>query len=190
MSKAVVIIGGGMAGTAAAYMLTAQGYAVTIVEKNSYLGGRIHTHLVDGAAVEMGAGFMTRIYTNVHEFLQREGLSERLYRAHGSSGMVRDGHVRMADLPTLAGNQALSWQAKLQILPLFVQTLARWRHLDHHAFYKADRYDTRSVTQMFPEDRQEIVEYLLQPMLNGYFYWTPEHVSEAMLFVLAKAALV
>lgn len=179
-----------MAGTSAAHSLTRRGFEVTILEKNDRLGGRIHSHLVEGAAVEMGAGFMTRIYSNVHDFLRREGLEEQLYRQYGNSGMMRDGQLRMANLQTLAGNKALSWPAKLQILPLAAKTLMRWRHLDHHAFWKAAPYDERSVVAMFPKQKQEIVEYLLQPMLNGYFYWAPEHVSEAMLFSLAKAALM
>lgn len=190
MHKTVVIIGGGLAGTAAARALAKRGYATTILERNDYLGGRVRTHLVNGAAVEMGAGFLTRIYSNLRTFLRDENLHDTLYPQHGSSGMVRNGQIRMLDIPTMLGGQALSWEAKRQLLPLLAKTLARWQRLDPHAFWKADRYDERSVAAMFPRHRQEIVEYLLQPLLNGYFYWAPERVSEAMLFMLVKAALV
>ncbi len=190
MTKCIAVIGGGLAGTSAAYTLMKRGYDVTILERNDYLGGRIHTHAVDGVVTEMGAGFMTKIYTNLLTFLRNEGLDMQLYRQHGSSGIVRNGQVRMATLPTLMGNDALSWDAKLRVVPLFFKTLARWQHLDHHDFWRADRYDNRSVTDMFDKRSKEVLEYLLQPMLNGYFYWTPEHVSEAMLFCLCKAALI
>lgn len=190
MTKRIAVIGGGLAGTSAAYALVKRGYNVTILERNDYLGGRIHSHAIDGVVTEMGAGFMTKIYTNLLTFLRIEGLDTQLYRQHGSSGIVRNGQVRMATLPTLMGSDALSWNAKLGILPLFFKTLARWQHLDHHEFWRADRYDNRSVTDMFDKRGKEVLEYLLQPMLNGYFYWTPEHVSEAMLFCLCKAALI
>jgi diapolycopene oxygenase len=50
MSKIVVVVGGGLAGTAAAHWLVKKGYIVTIIEKQDHLGGRILSELVDGAA--------------------------------------------------------------------------------------------------------------------------------------------
>jgi oxygen-dependent protoporphyrinogen oxidase len=116
-------------------------------------------------------------------------LSEQLVSRHETAGILRDGKIRMATLRTLAGNDALSWSAKLHMLPLFLKTLTCWPNLDQHAFWKAHKYDNRSVAEMFPGADTELLEYLLQPMLNGYFYWTPERVSEAMLLILNKAAL-
>jgi len=80
MTKHVVVIGGGMAGTAAAYPLRSRGYKVTILERSDRLGGRIRSESVEGAAVEMGAGFITKSYTNVLAFLTETDLSKRLYR--------------------------------------------------------------------------------------------------------------
>lgn len=190
MSKHIVVIGGGLAGTSAAHVFVEQGYKVTIIEKSDYLGGRIHTHLVDGAAVEMGAGFMTNAYTNLRAFLESSGLDSRLYRQHGSSGIYRNDRIRMATLGTLAGNSTLSWGAKLHAMPLLLKMLAAWPYLDPHAFWKAHKLDNRSVTDMFTSrSGKEFLEYVLQPILNGYFYWTPEHTSQAMMLILCKAAL-
>jgi oxygen-dependent protoporphyrinogen oxidase len=183
----ILVIGGGLAGTAAANTLVKHGYKVTIVDKNNYLGGRIRTQLVDGAAVEMGAGFMTNAYTNLRAFLASSGLDDRLYRQRGSSGIFRDGQVRMATLGTLMGNSTLSWGAKLHVMPLLLKVLTSWSHLDPHAFWKADRYDNRSAADIFSSPSgKEFLEYVLQPILNGYFYWTPEQTSEAMLRILGK----
>lgn len=190
MKKHVVVIGGGLAGTAAAQALVGRGYEVTIVEKNDRLGGRIRSELVDGAAVEMGAGFISNAYTNVRGFLQGNGLDQQLYQQHGSSGIFRNGKVRMATLGSLIGNDTLSWGAKLHALPLILKVLTGWQQLDPQAFYRADRYDSRTVADMFASrSGKEFLEYVLQPILNGYFYWTPEHTSEAMMLVLCKAAL-
>lgn len=190
MRKQIVVIGGGLAGTSAAHSLVERGYDVTIIEKNDRLGGRIHSHLVDGAAVEMGADFISNAYTNVRGFLESNGLDQQLYRQHGSSGIFRNGTVKMATFGTLLGNDTLSWSAKLHAMPLLIKMLSGWQQLDPHAFYKADSYDSRSVTDMFTSrSGKEFLEYVLQPILNGYFYWTPEHTSEAMMLVLCKAAL-
>lgn len=190
MTKHIAVIGGGLAGTAAAYTLTQRGYKVTIVEKNDYIGGRIHSHFVDGAALEMGAGFIIKTYTNLLSFLAANGLSARLHRKHSKSGIWRGGAVRMATFRTLAGTTALSWPAKFQVLPLALRTATAWPRLDDHAFWKAAAYDERSVADMFKSrGGKEFLEYVLQPILNGYCYWTPEHTSEAMLLGMCQAAL-
>lgn len=189
MSKRIVVIGGGLAGSAAAHVLVERGYDVTIIEQRDYIGGRIHSKLVDGAAVEMGAGFLTKGYTNLLGFMAANGLDRRLYRQHGSSAIFRDGDVRMVTSSALAGNKLLSWAAKAQALPLLFKTFASWHNLDVHAFWKAEPYDNQSVANIFSsQSGKEFLEYALQPMLNGYFYWTPEHTSEAMLRILCKAA--
>jgi len=188
--KHVVVIGGGIAGTAAAHWLVKHGYRVTIVEQNDYLGGRIHTQLVRGTAVEMGAGFLTKDYINLQSFLVESGLDKELYTCRVSrSAIFRDKHVIMATPKALLGGHILSLRTQLRAIPLFAKTFAAWPSLDMHAFWKAARYDNRSVAAMLSSKRSnELLEYALQPILNGYFYWTPEHTSEAMMLILCKAA--
>lgn len=189
MAKHIVVIGGGIAGTSAAHALTERGFIVTIIDKNDYIGGRMYSQLFKGAAIEMGAGFMTKIYTDMMAFLRSNGLDAQLCSHKSVSGILRNGQVRMATIHTLAGNDALSWRAKLSLLPFIAKAVAHWPQLDHHAFWKAYVYDNRSVAAMFSKPNDELLEYLLQPMLNGYFYWSPEHVSEATLLCLCKAGL-
>lgn len=189
MTKHIAVIGGGMAGTSAAHFLMQRGYKVTIIEKNDYLGGRMHTHLVNGAAVEMGAGFMSRLYTNLLTFLKSADLGTQLCRQDSISGIVRGGEIRMATLRTLVGNSALSLRAKLRIASLIGRAVIHWPQLDHHAVWKADRYDNRSVEAMLSGKDSEQLEYFWQPLVNGYCYWTPEHVSEAMLLSICRAAI-
>lgn len=189
MSKRIVVIGGGLAGSAAAHVLVERGYDVAIIERWDYIGGRIHSELVDGAAVEMGAGFLTKGYTNLLGFMATVGLDQKPYRQHGNSAIFRDGDVRMVTPSALADNKLLSWSVKAHALPLLFKTFASWRNLDIHAFWKADIYDNQSVANMFStQSGKEFLEYVLQPMLNGYFYWTPGHTSAAMLRIICKAA--
>ncbi len=190
MSKHIIVVGGGMAGAAAAHSLRGQGYRVTILEKNDRLGGRIKSEKVDGVAIEMGAGFMTNGYTNILSFLAEVGLDNRLYRQRGSSGVLRGGKVKMATISTLAGNGALSWSAKLKTVPLFFKTVVGWRKLDMRAPWRAEKYDTQSVAEAFQDKAaRELLEYVAQPVLNGYFYWTAERTSFAMLLIILKAML-
>lgn len=190
MSKHVIVIGGGMAGASAARTLRDYGYSTTIIEKNDYIGGRVHTHMVSGAPVEMGAGFLTWLYSNVRALLKESGLSTQLFKQNRTNGILRDGQVRMATPRILMGNQALSWNAKLRLIPIICKTLVHWRHLDHHAFWKGSVHDIRTVADMFKRPDDELLAYLFQPIINGYFYWTPEHTGEELMLTLCKAAMM
>lgn len=74
--RSVVIVGGGLAGCAAAASLADRGVAVTLIEKESFLGGRAGAWtetLADGESFEMERGFHAffRQYYNLRDFLRR-----------------------------------------------------------------------------------------------------------------------
>ena len=52
--KKVAIIGAGVAGLASACRLQAQGYDVTIYEKNAIPGGKMHQIIKDGYTYDVG----------------------------------------------------------------------------------------------------------------------------------------
>jgi monoamine oxidase len=62
--RSVLIIGGGIAGLAAAKQLTQSGYKVTILEARDRIGGRIHTAKLGGNAVDLGAQWIEGIDGN------------------------------------------------------------------------------------------------------------------------------
>ncbi|MDO0929053.1 FAD-dependent oxidoreductase [Streptomyces sp. TG1A-8] len=70
------VVGGGIAGLAAATALAERGVAVTLYEREPYLGGRVGgwpVHLADGSAVTMSRGFHAffRQYYNLRGLLRR-----------------------------------------------------------------------------------------------------------------------
>ncbi len=54
MNKKILILGGGVAGSAMAYYLTEKGYDVTLIEKNSTVGGLARTCYYSGHPYEFG----------------------------------------------------------------------------------------------------------------------------------------
>lgn len=191
MNKHIVVIGGGMAGCAAAYSLRQRGYSVTIIEKNDYIGGRIYSQKGNGHDSDMGAVFVTNFYTNILSFLRQTGLDKNLQEQKNETFIARDGALLSSKrLATYLGNSWLSLGAKLRLIKEVVALLPIWSRLSLHQMWRATSLDTQSVTQRFPgKYGQELLDYLFGPILNGYMYWSPERTSQAFHLMLLKTAL-
>ncbi|HYO66213.1 MAG TPA: FAD-dependent oxidoreductase, partial [Archangium sp.] len=74
--RRVAVVGGGLAGLAAATLLAERGVSVTVLEREPFLGGRVGGWMVrldDGESVEMERGFHAffRQYYNLRGLLRR-----------------------------------------------------------------------------------------------------------------------
>lgn len=79
----VAVIGGGLAGAAAAMQLAERGFVVELLEKNSYLGGKIGSWPVDfdgdeRMQVEHGFHAFFRQYYNLRRMLEKVGADKHL----------------------------------------------------------------------------------------------------------------
>ncbi len=83
MKSTVAVVGGGVAGIVAAHELAKTGCAVTLFEKNSYVGGHTNTVVLDAgpdAGTAVDTGFIVcndRTYPNFHRFLAELGVPWR-----------------------------------------------------------------------------------------------------------------
>ena len=186
MKKHIIVIGGGMAGTAAAYHLRKKGYTVTILEKESRLGGRIYSKSMNGVIVELGAGFLTNIYDNVLRFIRENGLEKQLFVQKSKTGVFLKNTV----LSPVKLFLSLSVASKVLFSKLFLTVLLLWFRIDTKNPEKIKAFDTQSVTDIFKKIKnKQVLEYIFQPILTGYCFWTPEQTSQAMLLVFAKFLL-
>lgn len=76
-TRTAVVIGGGIAGLAAALELAKNGILTTVLEAKDRFGGRIHTIRHGGVPVELGAEFIHGRSKPLLEAIQRAGLSEQ-----------------------------------------------------------------------------------------------------------------
>jgi len=74
MQKKVLIVGAGLAGLSAALRLSARGYLVELVEKNSKAGGRLNQLKTDGFTFDVGPSFFSMSY-EFDEFIKDAGIS-------------------------------------------------------------------------------------------------------------------
>lgn len=74
----VVVIGGGIAGLAAAHRLLATGLRVTLVEATDRLGGKLMTGDIAGTQVDLGAESMLARRPEAVDLARAVGLGDRL----------------------------------------------------------------------------------------------------------------
>ena len=89
----VGIIGGGVAGLAAAYELTKQGHFAEAFEQADFLGGQASTFDVFGGRLERGYHHLFVSDTEITELIHELGLGDKLAWLESSVGFYRGGKV-------------------------------------------------------------------------------------------------
>src|SRR4051794_13607223 len=84
----VVVIGGGIAGLAAAHRLIASGVRVTLLEATDRLGGKLQAGEIEGAPVDLGAESMLARRPEAVELARAVGLADRLRPPATASAFV------------------------------------------------------------------------------------------------------
>jgi protoporphyrinogen/coproporphyrinogen III oxidase len=185
----VAIIGGGIAGLAAAYALRDAGVAVTVLEGSPRLGGKLAVSPVAGIEVDAGAEALLARRPEGIGLLAELGLDgERRDPGTTSAGIWTRGQVRPlpgrqfmgvpADPGDLAGTGLLS--------PEGVDRAAADASLPAGPGDDADASVTERVgARMGPE----VVDRLVEPLLGGVYAGRCEDLSfQATLAPLAAAA--
>ena len=117
----VAVVGGGVAGLAAAYRLSMQAHAVTLYEATARVGGVVRSERRDGYLAEAGPNSLSEPDPSVRGLLDELGLTSRQLeapRAASNRYIVRDG--RLIALPRspsgLLTTRAFSGWGKLRVL--------------------------------------------------------------------------
>jgi phytoene dehydrogenase-like protein len=90
MSEAdVVVVGGGMAGLAAAVALSDAGLRIQLIEASDAVGGRVSSDVVDGFRLERGFQVLDTAYPEVRRVLSQDALALGFFR-RGAVVVVND----------------------------------------------------------------------------------------------------
>ena len=123
----VAVIGGGIAGLAAAYELRRRGLAVRLVEASSRLGGVIQTEATDGWVIDAGPDALLVQKPAAVALCRELGLGDRLIstRIPRTAYVLRDGRLRPLvegsflgfpiGVAALARSSLFTWAGKLRM---------------------------------------------------------------------------
>ncbi|AVZ75926.1 protoporphyrinogen oxidase [Streptomyces lunaelactis] len=162
----VVVIGGGIAGLAAAHRLLASGVRVTLLEATGHLGGKLQAGEIEGAPVDLGAESMLARRPEAVELARAVGLADRLQPPATTSAWVwtRDalrpmpkGHVMgvPGDPAALAGL-------------LSAEGIAR---IEHERDLPPTELGDDVAVGAYVAERlgREVVDRLVEPLLGGVY---------------------
>nr|XP_009588592.1 polyamine oxidase 2-like [Nicotiana tomentosiformis] len=104
-SPSVIVIGGGMAGLAAARTLHDESFQVVVLESRDRIGGRVHTDYSFGFPVDLGASWLHGVCKEnpLAPLIGKLGLP--LYRTSGDNSVLYDHDLESYGLFDMDGNQ-------------------------------------------------------------------------------------
>jgi protoporphyrinogen/coproporphyrinogen III oxidase len=191
----VAVVGGGIAGLAAAWRLAEGAARVVVYEAAADVGGRIRTEVIDGVAIDASVQFLPSYYARTHALLRDAGLAGRLQRAPGRDAFWRGGRAHIMELGSavaMARSGALPTRLKLRLLTRYLPFLTRYR----------GRLDAADPVSLPPEldgesagawGRRELgddfVELVMTPLLATTQGATAEETAAGWFHALAAAGL-
>ncbi|GAA2489573.1 protoporphyrinogen oxidase [Streptomyces gobitricini] len=165
----VVVIGGGIAGLAAAHRLAVAGRRVTLLEATTRLGGKLHAGEIAGTRVDLGAESMLARRPEATDLARAVGLGDRLQPPATASASV---WTRDALRPMPKGHvMGVPGDAAALTGLLSAEGLARIEHeRDLPPADPAALGDDVAVGR-YVADRlgREVVDRLVEPLLGGVY---------------------
>ncbi|MBS0292066.1 MAG: FAD-dependent oxidoreductase [Proteobacteria bacterium] len=184
----VTVVGAGIAGLTAAWRLQRAGCDVVVVEASDRPGGRMTTDLIDGHAVDRGAQFLSTRYRVILDLLREFDLEAQWCESTQRSAIVKGGRpLAMEATRPLDARQLVPTASLLRL------AWHRWR-----SARRVERADTSSYASWAAVDDvtlsgwlrqhagQDVLEYIFEPMVHGFYFQTPEETSFALGMVLME----
>lgn len=179
----VAVVGAGVAGLTAAYELGKAGREARVFEAADVVGGRMTTLREDGYLIDTCAEQMAeRGYEETWRLLAELGVDPGAAPPIGRGiamwrGRARSGVAQTRGLVTGAG---LSLRARLDAARLIRGTFDTERP-------ENSRLGGATVAEFAAPHHPDLLDYLLQPVVSGFFGWDPARSAAAPLLALLTA---
>jgi len=170
LSKKVIILGAGISGLAAAYLLNKNGYDVIVLEKNKEAGGSMESVAEKGFLFDRGPNSGLETTPLIRQLVDELGLADEMIYSNREGNkryILRDGNLHPLPMTPQAfiGTKLFSSKAKFRV---FAEPFIK---------RSSDGY-YQSIAQ-FVERRlgKEFLDYAINPFVAGVYAGNPEGLS-------------
>ena len=186
----VIVIGAGIAGLVAAYELRKEGIDVVILESSGKSGGRMATEKYHNRIIDTGAQFLSSGYPIISGLIKEFEIESEFAPTSPYCSIVKNGKPRtfrydrpfsllFSGLLSLKDWLCLGIKGKnlyknTKLLP--VNDYSAWHQYDNqNCFEWANEYYGTKIT-----------DYIIEPMLEAFYFQRPEETSKALSMALNK----
>lgn len=166
----VIVVGGGIGGLTTAFRLQRLGYAVTVLERDDHVGGRMVTSERDGFRMDRAASVLTGAYTAMISLIVDAGLADDVIATNDLVGIV-DGQgttrLRAGRLLNTALLRALTPRSALQALRVMPAAVRNGRAMDWTVTDSVVGFDTGDVTSHGRGNGPEFAHRVVDPLIRG-----------------------
>jgi protoporphyrinogen/coproporphyrinogen III oxidase len=190
--RRVAVVGGGLAGLAAAHALARGGISVALFEAAGRVGGRAVTDELDGVRIDPGAQLFGSMFERFLRLVRDVGLGDALVRVPGRDALWRNGRaheVVYGSVSSMASSGGLPFRTKVRMATSYVPFLLR--HASAFDVRSPERLvdagmDVESIASWGERELDAaFVDALVYPQLGAYYGSLPEETSAGFYHSLA-----
>ncbi|WP_251328296.1 NAD(P)/FAD-dependent oxidoreductase [Haloplanus pelagicus] len=177
------VVGGGIAGLAAAYRLQQRGHDVTVLEASDDLGGLAATYSTAGDDVEQFYHHLSKSEETIVELAEELGLGDRVEWLVGKNAYYVDGVVHPLDtLPQIAAYPHLSLYDTFRLGMLTLEVDVRGGRPRFDTYDDLEAFEEVPIKEFLLEHTTRgVYENFFEPLLDAKFGDRKEDVSAAWL---------
>jgi protoporphyrinogen oxidase len=177
------VVGGGIAGLAAAYRLQGHGHEVTVLEASDDLGGLAATYETAGDDVEQFYHHLSKSEETIVELAEELGLGDRVEWLIGRNAYYVDGVVHPLDtLPQIAAYPHLSLYDTFRLGLLTLEIDVRGGRLRFDTYDDLTDFEDVPIREfLLDHTTRGVYENFFEPLLDAKFGDRKEEVSAAWL---------
>jgi oxygen-dependent protoporphyrinogen oxidase len=178
----VIVVGAGIAGLTAAFRLKEAGFAVTVLEADDHVGGRMASIERGGFLMDTAAAILPTTYTHMVKLISDAGLTGDVVPTSDLVGIMRDGRLHRIRggraVQDAATTGLLSLREKLPLHKLLIDLVRAGDRLDWYDLGRAADLDFETARQY--ADRRlskDVLDWIIDPALGALFVASPERLS-------------
>ena len=185
--KPVAVIGGGMAGMAAAHRLKQLGCAPTVFETRDRVGGRMWSIKKGDFLMDVGMSAYLGTYREAIALITELGLRAQMSELPALGATMRDGkryHFEYTKpITTALSTSFLSWPDKVRAIRLGLDTFRNRESLGYSDYTKLAEIDTETVDEYSKRRLNDnLYHYVAQPLVSGTWAANDKDTSIALLY--------